>query len=606
MILSESRQKALDKAKRFFTVGSGNLMYQRWREAAIQSFRFYDGVGQYDADILQRLHERGQAPIVVNKVRSMVNQASGLEINTRGKVAYKVQSNSEEESKLAQAISHYGFAVQEQQGFSFKGSLRCKDALICGIGWSWMNMFKNQIIYDYVNPLDIIFDADDYSPQMTNQRFQIRMRWLTPDEVMEEWPKSTKQIELMSSCNDMVANSNFSSEFFNRNNSFIMSSCDLGGNGSRLLVNEVLYKEKRKYYCGTDLSGHYFETFEIEEAEELAEDKKQITQEWGSQIIRTLFCNDILLEHAPLSPNIPNRQDYSGIPCIWARRTSDGIPVGWLEDLKDLQRELNYRKLKEIMSLNSVRAIVDPNAFHGMSADDIRSELTRPDSVLFKTGQGQVDIIPNIDLSNAMIKASERIDHELQQVSGMYSDSLGDATNATSGVAIKQRQIGTSKNLAHGFDSFTEVKKREGLLLIQLLQGSGLDNLLVNIVMDDDEKETFIMNLTREVKGKKVIFNDIRTLPVDIYVEIVPDYDSSLEEQKATLQMLLNNPQAPLLLQNPYLCKILFGERESGNISEAMRQANQEQNEQQAMSRGGGAPPAEQPQDMNPTQLGAI
>jgi len=608
MQLTESRQKALDSAKKRFALASGNLLYQKWRQSAISSFDFFDGIGQYHPEILKILSDRKQAPIVVNKVRSMINQASGLEINTRGKIAFKPQSNSEEEAKLTKAMTHYGFAVQKEQGFSFKGSLRCRDALICGIGWSRMYPYRNQVMYDYTHPLNIIFDADDFTPQLTNMRHLIYMRWLSPDEIMEEWPKHAKQIKEIVGNSEMVNNvGNFTSEFFNRRSSFIPSMSSSGGaTGSRLLVNEVLHKEKRKYFCGIDKNGYYFETFEEEDAEKLAHSKKDITQEMGTQIMRTVFCDDILLDYAPMLPNIPNRADFSDIPCVWQRRTSDAVPVGWLEDIKDLQRELNYRKLREIMSLNSARVIVDKNAVHGMDMEELRAEVSRPDSIILRTGSGEIDIIPNIDISNAMIKASERIDHELQQVSGMYSDSLGDATNATSGVAIKQRQIGTSKNLAFGFDAFTLVKEREGKVLIELMQGSGLENILVNIVMDDDEKETFIMNLVRDIDGKEVMFNDIRTLPVDIYVEIVPDYDSSFDEQKATLEALLANPQAPLILQNPYLLKILIGERHADKIAGAMQQLNQQQNEQQAMARGGGAMPPPDSQDMNPTQLVAI
>lgn len=609
MQLTESRQKALDKARKLFFMASGNLLYQKWRQSAIQSFDFFDGIGQYHPEILKVLHQRGQAPIVVNKVRSMVNQASGLEINTRGKVAFKPQSNSEEEAKLTKAMTHYGFAVQKSQGFSYKGSLRCRDALICGLGWSRMYTYRNQIMYDYTHPLNIIFDADDFSPQLTNQRHLIYMRWLSPDEIKSEWPKFAKQVDERVGGEDMINNvGNFTSEFFNRRSAFIPSVSSTGGaSGSRVLVNEVFHKEKRKYFCGLDKNGYYFETFEEEEAEKLANSKKDITMEVGTQIMRTVFFDDILLEYAPMLPNMPNREDFSDIPCVWQRRTADAVPVGWMEDIKDLQRELNYRKLKEIMALNSFKAIVDINAIgHGMDLEELRAEISRPDSLILKSGTGNIDIIPNLDISNAMIKASERIDHELQQVSGMYSDSLGDATNATSGVAIKQRQIGTSKNLAHGFDSFTLVKEREGKVMIDLMQGSGLENILVNIVMDDDEKETFIMNLVRDINGKDVMFNDIRTLPVDIYVEIVPDYDSSFEEQKATLEALLANPQAPLILQNPYLLKILVGERHADKIAGAMQQLNQQQNEQQAMARGGTMPSPDPSQDMNPTQLGAI
>jgi len=606
MILTESRQKALDRAKKVFDAAAGNLLYQKWRQSAISSFDFYDGIGQYHPEVLALLHSRNQAPIVVNKVRSMVRQASGLEINTRGKIAFRPQSNNVEEEKLTKAMTHYAFAVQNEQAFSFKGSLRCRDALICGLGWSRMYSYRNRIMYDYTHPLNIIFDADDFTPQLINQRHLVYMHWLSPEEVKAEWPKASKQIDEIANRELMFTSiGNWSEEFWNRRSAFVPSSSGGGTNGSRLLVNEVLEKQKRKYYCGLDKNGYYYETFDEEEAEKLADKKSDITEEWGTQIMRTVFCNDILLNYAPLSPNIPNRIDFPDIPCVWERRTSDGVPVGWIEDIKDLQRELNYRKLKEIMSLNSVRAVVDINAFHGMSADEIREELSRPDTVLFKSGTGEVDIIPNLDISNAMIKASERIDHELQQVSGMYSDSMGEATNATSGVAIKQRQIGTSKNLAPGFDAFNMAKEREGKVLIDLMQGSGLQNILVNIVMDDDEKQQFVMNLVRTIDGKEYVFNDIRTLPVDIYVEIVPDYNSSFDEQKATLETLLANPQAPLILQNPYLLKILLGERHADKIADAMQQLNQQQNQQQAMLKGGGAMPPPT-QEMNPIQLGAI
>lgn len=604
--LSESRQKALTDAQNTFQLLAGNLLYQRWRESAIHSFSFYDGTGQYHPKVLEILESRGQSQIVVNKMRPMVNQVSGLEINTRGKFAFKSQSGKEEEERLSKAMTHYGFAVQKKQGYSFQGSLRCRDALICGLGWVHQYASKKAMSYSYIHPLNMLHDADDFTPQLTNMRNLTCMRWLAPEEIKSFWPKEASKIDAIVGKNQTYRNiGNFSDEFFNRNSAIIPSFANTGGNtGGKFLVNEVLRKEERKYYCGTDKNGYYFETFEEEQAEKLATSKKDIEEEIGSQIIRTVFCNDILLEYAPIAPNIPNAKDFPYIPLVWMRRTSDGVPVGWMEDMKDLQRELNYRKLKEIMSLNSVRAVVDSNAFHGMDADEIREELSRPDSILFKTGPGQVDIVPNLDISNAMIKASERIDHEMQQVSGMYSDSMGQETNATSGVAIKQRQIGTSKNLAFGFDAFSYVKEREGEAFINLLQHSNMENILVNLTLDDEEKEIFIMNLVREDRnGKMVMFNDIRTIPLDIYIDIVPDYDSSFEEQKATLEALLANPQAPLILQNPYLLKILIGERHADKISSAMTQLNQQQ---EALRSGMPGAQEVNPALANPAQLGGM
>ena len=604
MVMSESRQKALNVAKDDFSYLSGNLLFQKWRTEAIRSFAFYDGHGQYDPNILEILHQRGQAPIVVNKVRSMVNQASGMEINTRGKIAFRPHSFNENRALLTKAMTHFGFAVQENQQYSYKGSLRCRDALICGLGWSRTDILDNQIEYSYIHPLNVLFDADDFTPQLTNQQKLIVMHWYPPEQLKAEYPKHAKEIDSISS-NSPSNSGNFTSEFFNRNSSFLPSSGSGTYNGSRLQVNECFRKIKKKYYCGFDQSGYYFETFDEDHAEKIADKKSDIQEKWGTQVIRTVYCEDILLYYGPLFPNLPNK-DFPIIPCVWLRRTSDAVMVGWIKDFEDLQREANYRKLKEIMSLNSVRAIVDSSALDGMTADEIREELSRQDSVLFTTGDGSVEIIQNHDITNAMLKASERIDYELQQVSGMYSDALGDATNAQSGIAIKRRQVASSRNLAFGFDSFIHAKEREGRLLLDLIQGSALENIRIDVVLDDDEKQSFIMNLVREEDGH--VFNDISTIPVDVYVEIVPDYDSSLDEQKATLEALLANPQAPLILQNPFLLKILMGERHADKIASAMQQLNEQQMQQQAIARGDGMPPQmiQQEQDVNPIQAGSI
>jgi len=604
MQLSESRQKALNDAQMRFDALGGNLLYIQARQEQIGSLNFYDGVGQYDPEILKILSDRGQAAIVVNKVKSIVKQASGMEINTRGNFAYKAQSNNEQQELLTRAMTHFGFAVQKDQKYSYKGSLRSRDVMSCGIGWSKTEQVGKKFIYNYVHPLNVIYDANDLSPQLENMTAVAQLRWLPPEQLKAIYPKFAKQIEDMSN-SSFVDYGNYSSEYFNRTSAFVPLTYNMGGNGangSPIQLNELYHKERHKFYWGIDQSGYHFETFSEEHAEKLSDKKSEIEQEWGTRIMRTVFCNDILFDYSPLLPSLPNQSDFPLVPCVWERRTCDGVPVGLLEEVKDLQRELNYRKLKEIMSLNSVRARIDVNAIQGMTADEIRAELSRPDGVLFTTGAGQVDIIPNIDISNAMIKAAERIDYELQQVTGIYRDSLGDTSNADSGIAIRRRQIASAKNLATGFDSFQYVKEREGKLLMNLMQGGGLENMLVNIVLDDDEKQSFVMNLVREEDGK--ILNDIRTMPADIYVEITPDYDSSLEEQKEMMMQIMANQQAPLLLQNPYIAKLIAG-RDAKKLSEAMASLNQQQNAQQAAANGNPAPGIDDA-DINPTQMGAI
>ena len=203
------------------------------------------------------------------------------------------------------------------------------------------------------------------------------------------------------------------------------------------------------------------------------------------------------------------------------------------------------------------------------------------------------------------LKAAERNDHELQQVSGLFSDSLGEPTNATSGVAIKQRQIGTSKNLASGFDGNGLVKKREGKKFLDLIQGGESENLFVRI-LDDDETQSLVLNLTREIDGQKIVFNDIRTLPVDVFIEHVPDYDSSPEEQRSVLEQLLSNPSGMMIMQNPELLKIWFPRGDK--IAGAMQQLQQQQMAMEQQAQGNGQMqlpmPANANSGLNPVNLG--
>lgn len=580
---SQFKQDALEQAKRYFERASSDSIYTQWRANAMDDFAFFDGTKQYPESILAKLRARGQEPIVVNKVKPMIYQVAGLEINTRYKIGYRSHSFDEQQALLAKALTHYGLAIQEKESFSYYGSLKFRDALICGLGWSGLFHLKNgDIAYQYIHPMDMIFETSDFSPQLTNMQRVVCMRWMSPIEIKNLYPKSSAFLHSFE--DDLCQWTDDRSEALNRQSSIPASSTS-SIQGGKLLVVELQHKVNRTFYTGFDISTPdkgdtylEFKTFEEEEAISLAGKASSVTQEKGTQIMRTVFCGDMLLEHAPLLPNIPNMKDFSYIPLVWERRMDNGMPVGWLKSLKDLQRELNYRKLKEMNALNSVRALIDPRMLKHMKPEQIRAELARPDSILFKSGESDnSQIIQNTDISANQIKAAERLDYELQQVSGQYNDALGDQSNATSGIAIRQRQSVSNKNLAYGFDSAMLMKKREGRKLLELIQAGMPENVLIEL-MDEDEQHSLVLNMVRMVGSKKQIYNNIRTLPVSIYVEAMPDYESSPEEREATIEALLANPNAALILQNQALLKLLPGlSKYADNIAAVSQQVQMQQ-----------------------------
>jgi hypothetical protein len=115
-----------------------------------------------------------------------------------------------------------------------------------------------------------------------------------------------------------------------------------------------------------------------------------------------------------------------------------------------------------------------------------------------------------------------------------------------------------------------------------MLQSGDDENVAVQI-LTPEEKEMMVLNLTRTIKGKtgkpeKVILNNVRTLPLSLYIEEVPDYKSTFEEQKATFEALLSNAHAHWMMLSPELLRRL-GVRDPEKIAAEMRQALQEKSQ---------------------------
>ena len=260
-----------------------------------------------------------------------------------------------------------------------------------------------------------------------------------------------------------------------------------------------------------------------------------------------------------------------------------------VEDVRDLQVELNYRKQKSLTSIDSFRVSAEEDAFPNLTADEVAKLYSRPDAVVLYAKGSKVDVIPNTDLAAAHINAQNRNDLEFEQVSGVYRESYGEETNANSGVAIKARQAGSSRNLSSAFDSIKIRKTREARMLLDLIQTSTDRNILVEF-LDEDEQKSILLNVEREINGKKYMFNDIRSFPVSIYVKQTPDFNSSPEELAQTLERISQNPNAEAIFTNAELMKVyqIPGYKK---IAAAMKQ-----NMQDKIAMQQGAPPSLQNQ----------
>jgi hypothetical protein len=559
-----------------------------FREKCMNDYGFYDGTSQWEALDLNALRERGQLPITVNICKGFIDSLSGVEIQSRYRTACRNDSHNPDDDKLAEALTHMLFYIQEHQDLPYKGSLKFRDSLICGMGWSHLCREAGVIFYDTVHPFNIIPDPDDLTPQYTAMRYVCRKRWMRPDRLISQWPQATQDIDLGEAFSSSFYQGIDSPEMMDRTALYTDAINNTSLNQTRVLVVEVQYKVPCKVYKGFDAQGRSFETFSLETAEELSESAADLEETKGERIMRTLFLNNTLLEHAPLEATFPDQKDFSYIPLVFQRRFKTGVPYGLLESMKDIQRDCNVRVTKSVYAINSARVVFEGNPMPGRDIETIRKELKTADSVILLPKDSKFQVSSNAQLGEEQLKIVELYLNLIQRVTGIYDEMLGMQTNATSGIAQNIRQVNSVRNTVFAFDNFSQMKKREARFLLNMIQAGGDMNLAVEL-LGPEERERLILNLTRIIDGKPVIFNDIRSLPVALYIEEVPDYQSSFAEQKATFESLLSHAHAQWLMLSPELLRRL-GVRNPEEISKEMQAAMQQKTMMEQGVAGRGEP----------------
>lgn len=566
---SPYRRDALAVGQQIFRVANNHPSTIEFKKTMIEDFLFYEG-DQWLPEDKRILEEREQPILVANITQLYIDALSGVEIMGRHRAAAGSNSSDQEEVDKANAVSHILYAIQEYNSQPFKCSLKFRDALICGIGWSYQYKKDNALVYDYIHPSLIYYDPDDSSPQLTNMKYVIRKWFLSLDEIKANWPKYTGHINLK---DELDNDSPVTAEIQDREANYTSYSDYNSGANSTYLVVEVQYKVEAKAYCGTDRNGRYFETFEEDDAYELVDSKKDINVINAKRIMRVVFFDDLLLEFGPLDPDLPNRTDFSYIPYIWKRKYKSFVPIGLTHSIKSIARDCNSRLSTANYLLNSTQVTFegDVSPLAGMDLETLRAESKRRDGVIVFPKGSNGKIVSNsqyaLDQTHILKFSLELV----QKMLGITDEQLGFQTNATSGVAQEKRMFAGVRNNIFGFDALSEIKKREAQYFLEMILYTNELNIIAEI-STPEQKQTLLLNREYKAKDGTVILNNIRNLRFNLYIEEVPNYRSSAEENKAIWESLLNNQNAQLIMQNSEVMKEM-GVRNSDKVAQIMRQA---------------------------------
>lgn len=555
-----AKEKALDRAIKIFQYLNRSTTIAEWRKLALENYGFYDGTRQWKEKDRLDLESRNQPVITINKIKSRVDRLVGMEVQSRTRIGFRSHlAGNPEHQMIADALTKYALYSQEKLDMPKKDTWKFLDGLNTGIGWTnlYRDPFDNQINYEYINPFNVLWDIDDLSMDLSDMQYVCRLRWYPLELAKTIWHKNKKFFEGMSQDYDTDIYSDVSGELAARKSNYVDTYDTTKGAGNKALIIEVQYKQPKKSFAGISENGFTIDTFDEEEALRFI-DSQNITEKDATQIIRVVFCGNELLEYEPLFPNIPTQDYFTYLPFINYRRYEDGIPEAWIEVLKDPQREINHRRAKLIASLNAQRIFVNPSVFPAATPAEIISRLQN-NKINVVNGNIKENILIDNDSSLApgqfnILEVSSR---DFEDVGAMYSEMMGKETGIKTGIGIQSLQSAAAKSQTTKLDDFRYAKKKVGRQLLNLLQGRWSDILMSNILSPDDKQAFLSLAVTRNKKGEFEILNDIRSIPLDIYVEQSQDYESSFDENRATLQSILSAPNAALLLQSQKFLEIL-------------------------------------------------
>lgn len=597
----EGHVKLLCKIRELYERAYMHPAYQEWKKTCQLGWDFYDGI-QWTEEEKKEIESRGQAAIVINKCASPIDNLCGTEIQTRFKTTYRSRDlENPEEAQLAEILTKLGVNIQEQTEATYWQSLKFQEHLIAGIGWGRFYLENGRFGYEQVMAEEMVFDANDRTPQFTSSRLVARRKWMLIVDAIERFPLHAERIQKYAGLKhqkvkrkgegmnpDVYGLPGYTSAHLKGDsvdNTPVYASAD----GDRVLVIEVQYRVPAKVWIVNTKEGRVISTFSYKDAEEAAKgtDEDPI-ERMTTRVVCGYFTGDILLEHGYLPVQPFNNSDFEYIPIVYHRRRRDGVPQGLIHRAIDAQKEANKRRSKALHLMNSQGVMIDAqSATLNGGADAIRAEVSKPDFVLIYDREGKLDMQRNLDLANGQMQMLQNSNMEVQQCLGIYDESVGRETNAVSGVAIQSRQVAGVKNHVRAFDNLRLMKKREGTMLIGLIQAGFGERVLVEVLdRDAGQLQQYILNepYTDEETGKKMYRNDISTIQLDIFVEEMRDYDAPSQEATDTIAKYLQTPEGRALLSEPDFARAI-GIRQAETIARVMKKVFSK-----GQGQGGGSP----------------
>ena len=503
---------------------------------------YYDG-DQWDFADAAELEERGQAPLVFNEVAPMVDWLIGTE--RRARVDWKVLPRTEDDVEMADVKTKVLKYVTDLNRSQFNRSRAFEDAVKVGIGWvdsGVRNDPTKDVIYDkYEDWRNVIHDSFSLEPDLSDARYIFRSRWTDEDVARAMYPERADILQRASMHDDQYSATQWTEDEFyyqgeakgshtsDTTGKFLSSGRGNLGGEPRKRIRLIEAQFRMPVSVRVVSSGPFKGSF----VEDWDKALNSAVMAFGGSIIDcvvmrmhvAVMTEERLLALGPM----PMRHNAFTLTPIWCyRRGRDRMPYGVVRRVRDLQMDLNKRASKALFTLSTNQIIAEKGAVDDIN--ETRDEANMPDGViLYKDGK-KLEIHRDSELAAGQVQMMSLDAQAIQKNAGISNENLGRQTNASSGEAIKARQMQGSVVTTQPFDNLRFAVQVQGEKLLSLVEQWYTEEKVIRLTGHRGALEWVKVNQPEQQPDGSVRYlNDITASLADFVVS-EQDYSGTLRQ----------------------------------------------------------------------------
>lgn len=482
--------------------------YLTWTEKANESYEFYFG-RQWTSDERGKLTARGQADLVINRIRPIIRHA--LSIMTAQSPAFNVTTVTTDDAMkawvLKEAITH----VLRINHFPKEMERTLRDTLIAGRGALLVFYDKDLddgrgdigITHIRRDRLYIDYNAQHWAAQ--DARDMMISDVIYVEAAIDTWPKFKQEIRAVT---DMYLDEPVS---MNTNESDQDYDVDLGTDPEsdvpnaipKVRVFEYYRRVQAEVFLVTDPAGRELEFYDEEEALQ----QKDAMAEKGIQVkIEALETKRI--QKITSVANVVVEEEilptyYYPIILFQDEDTENPYSLGEVEFMKGKQQFINkaHSVIIQNAALNSnPKLLVKRGSIPADRKSNFQDNWAKPGSVNEVEDLADIQVIHGEPLNTAFTALVEQTKHEIEYDMGIFGFAQGDPSSApeTYRATLALREYGMEKVmlLLRSIDSSLSLL---GQIVLRFIQMSWGPNKAVRITTPLDEEKM------KEMKEKGMV-----------------------------------------------------------------------------------------------------